>query len=159
MINVEKNDRIDFLYKGDISMNTTKKIFLVFAIFFVSHCAFAAAEQTVTYKNQRGSVLTLIWHAETKETGTLSGTFTTAVGNCKADVNVPMPISGFFNGNAIAITVNFPHCKQVVAMTGHLSANRDELATLWLDAMQAKDPAHKNWDANITGADYYQRVE
>jgi hypothetical protein len=139
-------------------MNTIKKLSVVSILFFMSHCAFAAEEQSVTYKNQRGSVLTLIWHVDTKETGTLSGTFTTAVGNCKRDVGVPLPISGFFNGNAIAITVNFPHCKQVVAMTGHLSANDNELTTLWLDAVQAKDPVHKNWDANITGADYYERV-
>lgn len=139
-------------------MNTIKKLSLVLVLFFTSYCAFAAEEQSMTYKNQRGSVLTLIWHADTKETGTLSGTFTTAVGNCKRDVGVPLPISGFFNGNAVAITVNFPHCKQVVAMTGHLSANDNELTTLWLDAVQAKDPVHKNWDANITGADYYERV-
>lgn len=139
-------------------MNTIKKLSVVFTLFFMSHCAFAAEERSITYKNQRGSVLTLIWHENTQETGTLSGTFTTAVGNCKRDVGVPLPMRGFFNGNAVAITVNFPHCKQVVAMTGHLSANRDELATLWLDAVQAKDPVHKNWDANITGADYYERV-
>ena len=86
------------------------------------------------------------------------GTFTTAVGNCKADVGAALPVRGFFNGNAIAITVNFPHCKQVVAMTGHLTANRNALSTLWLDAIQAKDPTNKNWNANITGADYYARV-
>jgi hypothetical protein len=138
-------------------MNALKKLKVVCILFFISTSTFAITEQSFTYKNQRGSVLVLTWHADTKETGTLTGTFTTAVGNCKKDIGVPMPISGFFNGNAIAIAVNFPHCKQAVAMTGHLNANRDELATLWLDAAQAKDPVHQNWDANITGTDYYKR--
>jgi hypothetical protein len=142
-------------------MSVSKKMLFsfVFALLATSYSALAATEPTITYKNQRGSTLTLIWHADKRETGTLTGTFTTAVGNCKADVGVPLPISGFFNGNAIAITVNFPHCKQVVAMTGHLTANRHTLSTLWLDAAQAKDPIHKDWNANITGADYYEQVE
>jgi hypothetical protein len=139
-------------------MSMLKKMSFMFVLLFVSYGAFAATEQTIAYKNQRGSTLTLVWHTDKKETGTLSGTFTTAVGNCKTDVGVPLPVSGFFNGNAIAITVNFPHCKQVVAMTGHITANFNELSTLWLDATQAKDPVHKNWDANITGADFYERV-
>ena len=140
-------------------MTVSKKmLFGFFALLLINDSAFAATEKTITYKNQHGSTLTLIWHADKKETGTLTGTFTTAVGNCKTDVGIPLPISGFFNGNAIAITVNFPHCKQVVAMTGHLTANHHELTTLWLDAVQAKDPTHKDWDANITGADYYEQV-
>src|SRR5665213_934712 len=78
------------------------------------------ADQTVTFKNQRGSTLTLRFQPGINNTGALVGSFTTAVGNCQADVGVPMPVAGFYNGNAIAVTVNFPHCKQVVAMTGNL---------------------------------------
>jgi hypothetical protein len=32
-------------------------------------------------------------------------------------------------------------------MTGHLSADRKELNTLWLVAQDAKDPRGKNWNA------------
>lgn len=141
-------------------MNGSKKILisLTFYLCSMTHFAYAAEQPSMTYKNQRGSVLTLIWQDDKKDVGTLSGTFTTAVGNCKTDMNVALPISGFFNGNAIAITVNFPHCKQVVAMVGHLTHRHDKLTTLWLDAMQATDPTHKDWNANITGADDYERV-
>ncbi len=118
----------------------------------------AATDQTINYKNQRGSVMTLTWHAIKNNTGTLSGTFTTAVGNCKANVGVPMPLTGFYNGNAVAITVNFPECKQVVAMTGNLINNNNELNTIWLDASHTKDPVQTNWNSNIIGTDQYQRI-
>jgi hypothetical protein len=117
-----------------------------------------AQVQTMTYQNQRGSLLTLSWQNETNDTGSLQGTFSTAVGNCKEDMNTPVPITGFYNGNAIAVTINFPHCKQVVAMTGHLSQNKNEIHTLWLDAAQAKDPTRSDWTANVAGADHYHKV-
>lgn len=109
------------------------------------------------YKNQRGSIMELVLHPLEGDSGTITGTFTTAVGNCKKDMGIPMPISGFFNGNAISVSVNFPHCKQVVAMTGHLVEENNALYTLWLDASQSVDPMKKDWTANIVGADYYKR--
>lgn len=115
------------------------------------------AQESITYKNQRGSVLTLQWHKREDNTGTLTGTFTTAVGNCKQDMGVPVPVTGFYNGNSMALAINFPHCKQVVAMTGHFIDQNNELATLWLDAKQSDDPQRSNWEANICGADYYKK--
>lgn len=117
----------------------------------------ASAAQGMVFKNQRGSTMELVLHPQEGNTGTITGSFTTAVGNCKKDMEVPMPIAGFFNGNAISVTVNFPHCKQVVAMTGHLLEENKVLNTLWLDAAQSVDPMKKDWTANISGADYYQR--
>ncbi len=121
-------------------------------------CALAATDQTIIYKNQRGSTMTLIWHADKNNTGTLTGTFTTAVGNCKADVGRPLPVTGYFNGNALAVTVNFPHCKQVVAITGNTTNDQAELHTLWLDATQAKDPTGQDWNSNLIGTDSYKKV-
>lgn len=69
-----------------------------------------------------------------------------------------LPITGYFNGNAIAITVNFPHCKQVVAMTGNTTNDQGEIHTLWLDATQAKDPTGQDWNSNIVGADSYKKI-
>ncbi len=113
--------------------------------------------QGMIYKNQRGSIMELVLHPQDGNVGTITGTFTTAVGNCKTDMGVAMPITGFVNGNAISVSINFPHCKQVVAMTGHLLEENNTLYTLWLDASQSADPMKKDWTANISGADYYQR--
>lgn len=124
----------------------------------LSHQVSAATDPSITYKNQRGSTMTLAWHADTDKTGSLSGTFTTAVGNCKEDVGVPLPLVGYFNGNAIAVTVNFPHCKQVVAMTGNVNKDQSNIHMLWLDANQADDPRGKNWNSNIIGSDSYERI-
>jgi len=123
-----------------------------------THSAFAAGDQSATYQNQRGSKMILTWHSDSKKTGTLSGTFTTAVGNCKKDMRVPLPLVGYFNGNIISVTVNFPHCKQIVAMTGNLNGDQTSIHTLWLDANQADDPQGKNWNTNIVGSDVYQII-
>ena len=130
---------------------------LLFCLLGITHYVYAA-DQTIIFKNQRGSMLKLIFQNEKTNTGSLTGTFTTNVGNCKADVGIPVPIRGYFNGNAIALIVNFPHCQQLVAMTGNLTDHYDELHTLWLDAHNVKDPVNKNWDSNIIGADSYKKV-
>ena len=139
-------------------MKNTVKLAILLTIGLLSLSSIeAATNKTITYKNQRGSLMTLTWHHGTNDTGNLTGTFTTAVGNCQQDMNKPMPLQGYFNGNAIALTVNFPHCKQVVAMTGNLTADQNELKTLWFDTTQASDPSRKDWNSNIIGADYFKR--
>lgn len=130
---------------------------MVAACLFCLTFAEASLAEGMIYKNQRGSTMELILHPQEGDSGTITGTFTTAVGNCKTDMGIPMPISGFFNGNAISVSVNFPHCKQVVAMTGHLVEENNALYTLWLDASQSVDPMKKDWTANIAGADYFKR--
>lgn len=125
----------------------------------ITSSTFAAAEASITYKNQRGSVLRLNWHNTNQDTGMLTGTFTTAVGNCTKDIGVALPLTGYFNGNAVAVTVNFPHCKQVVAMTGNISDRQKEIYTLWLDAAQSTDPRGNNWNSNIIGSDTFKRIE
>lgn len=115
------------------------------------------SEKSVTYKNQRGSTLTLIQKDNDNNTGTLTGTFTTAVGQCKEDVGVPLPITGFFNGNVIIVAVNFPHCKVAVAMTGYISHNHKKLNTLSFAAKDTPDPEHQNWDSNIICNDHYTK--
>lgn len=138
-------------------MSLLKNSVMVAGCFFCLSFANASSAQGMIYKNQRGSTMELVLHPQEGNTGTITGSFTTAVGNCKTDMGVPMPISGFYNGNAISVSVNFPHCKQVVAMTGHLLEENNALYTLWLDASQSADPMKKDWTANISGADYYKR--
>jgi hypothetical protein len=140
-------------------MILSKKItFFALGLTFISSSAYAKCDQKATYINQRGSTLELCYHNNRDVyTGDLSGTFTSAVGNCKADINNKMPISGFFNYNAVAIAINFSHCGQVVAMTGTIAD--DELHTIWLDAAKADDAVVKNWNSNVVGADYYKKVK
>jgi hypothetical protein len=141
-------------------MMAIRKIILCtsLSLFLINHCL-AAKDPTITYKNQRGSMMTLTWHSSGQNVGELTGTFTTAVGNCKEDIGVPLPLAGFFNGNAISVIVNFPHCKQVVAMTGNLNNDSTNIHTIWLDANQADDPQGQNWNTNIIGSDTYQKIE
>jgi Avidin family len=119
----------------------------------------AKTTQTAIYKNQRGSVLSLTWHEEQNHAGKLSGTFTTAVAHCKAALGNSVPVTGFYNGNAIALTVNYPGCDSLVAMTGNLTSDNNELQTLWLVTKNADDLVHKNWDSNLVGADSFKKQE
>lgn len=140
-------------------MKISKIIITILATITTTVSANAKCYQQTKYINQRGSTLKLCYHQSHKEehSGELSGTFITNVGNCETDMNKEMPISGFYNYNAIAITVNFPHCKQVVAMTGTIIDN--QLHTIWLDASKSDDPTIKNWNSNTVGADYYNQIK
>lgn len=122
--------------------------------------AYAATQNasTVAYKNQRGSVLTLDMPAQKSDTGEITGTFTSAVGVCKHAAGTPVPVQGYYNGNAIAITANYPKCGVVVAMSGHLSKDKNQLQMLWLVTSKAEEPGKKDWNATSTGADHYQRL-
>ncbi len=117
----------------------------------------AAPSNSITYKNQRGSTLTLTWNSEQANAGSLTGSFITAVGNCKAAIGQPVPVTGYYNGNAIALIVNYPACNSVVAMTGNFNRNNDELKTIWLVARKADDPVQANWDANTIGSDTFNK--
>lgn len=134
-----------------------KTLLFASCLICVGNFAYAANTPVAIYKNQRGSILKLKWHSQKQDTGSLSGTFTTAVGDCQKDMNVPVPISGFYNGNAITISINFPHCRQVVAMTGNVNKNKTQISTIWLDAYIAKDPLHKDWNTNLIGTDFYKK--
>lgn len=138
-------------------MRKTLKKCLYLVLVTASMVNTSFAEQTVSYKNQRGSVLTLKFDESADKGGQVSGTFTSAVGPCAA--GKIMPVTGAVNGNAIAISVNLQECKKVIAMSGNFTGENKELHTLWLVASQSPDPQAKDWNANIMGADHYQRVE
>lgn len=136
-----------------------KKCLLISSISFLTLSAFAE-DQTINYKNQRGSTMTLTWHQQDAKhnTGTITGTFTSAVGNCKADLYKAMPLTGYYNDNTVAITVNFPQCKAVAAMTGNVATDKQQVTTLWILANDAKDPIHKDWNSNVVGTDSFQKI-
>ncbi len=142
-------------------MKSIKNIVLTAAVSSVILGSLASAEvsQSVTYENQRGSTMVLTFMAGQQDnTGTLAGTFTSAVGSCAKDVGVSMPLTGYYNGNAIALSVNFPDCQVVIAMTGNLLEDQNQIKMMFLGASPAKDPSGKDWNSNVVGTDFYNKV-
>ncbi len=142
-------------------MQVSKILFASLMVGLIASNSYAAAvktDQTISYKNQRGSTLSLNFDQAKNNTGSLSGTFITAVGNCQADMNKPMPVTGYFNNNVIALSINFPDCKQVVSMTGYLMPDKSHLKTLWLSTAVVANPNTTDWDSNAVGTDWYTRI-
>lgn len=132
---------------------------LVGCLFFNGFVVAAtSADYTVTYKNQQGSTLTLTWHPEKSNTGTLSGMFGGQGGGCKQASGVPASVSGVFMGNALAMTVRYFKCEKVIAITGNLKNGNKELQLQWLTAMNSRDVMRLGVDTNQVGTDTYVKV-
>lgn len=123
----------------------------------VSVFAVTSADYTITYKNQQGSTLILTWHPEKNNSGTLNGLLTSKGGSCSQGSGMPAAVSGIFTGNAVALTVNYPKCDKVIAMTGNLKKSNTELQMLWLITSQAKDYMRDNGGVNL-GSDTYVKI-
>jgi len=113
---------------------------------------------TLTYENQRGSTLVLKGHKLTKNTGTITGTFTTNVAskNCQSVIGKPTPIKGYYDGNAITISKIFPKCGVAIATIGNLEKNK-KLDMLWIVAFQGKQTETEDWNTRMIGHDIYSR--
>ncbi len=98
-----------------------------------------ADAQTVNYRNQRGSNLTLTYTPEGEGHGSVSGTFATAVADpsCQEVIGVNQKVVGNFAGNAVSFTTSFPQCNTTVVQSGNvdLSGNIDSFWILTLQAM------------------------
>ncbi len=129
----------------------------VYACLNVPVFAVASADYTITYKNQLGSTLTLTWHPEKNNAGTLNGLLTSKGGSCNQGAGIPAAVSGVFTGNAVALTINYPKCDKVVAMTGNLKNNNTELQMWWLASSQAKNYIRDNAGVNL-GSDTYVKI-
>ena len=141
-----------------MKLSKSKAMIAAVCIAGMGHAAVAkTVSNTTRYKNERGSILRLTWHAKGNDTGTVTGSFRTAVGDCKAEINKAVPVTGHYSGNAMALTINFPKCKQVIAMTGNVDATKTKIATLWLDAHATTDP-QKDWNSNIIGTDTFHKI-
>jgi len=125
----------------------------------VSNAIYAASDHMISYKNQRGSIMALNFHPgkEVNE-GTLDGTVKLAMGDPKKDTEIAFPLSGYYSGNAMAITISFLRSKQVTAMIGHFLDNKRTIQTLSLDALQTKNSHMEDWNSNIIRAGYYTRL-
>jgi hypothetical protein len=132
-------------------------VVLASSLLCISSFVYAEAKETVvTYKNLRGSIMKLNWSPSKDKVGTVSGTFKTAVSKCAA-AKRDVPVSGVYNGNALALTASFPGCSTVVAMSGNVSADRNEMHLQWLVTKEAESSLHESWDVTTTGVDHYKK--
>jgi hypothetical protein len=123
-----------------MKMSKIKLCGLVFGLISASNVVAAVTDQSATYKNQRGSVMVLNWHEDKNSTG------------------VPVPLQGYFNGNAVAITVNFSHCNVVASISGNLMNDNSEIQTIWLLASQVNGTANQDWNSNTVGTDHFKKL-
>lgn len=104
------------------------------------------------WKNQRGSVLQIL----SATNNVLTGTFTTAVAKTKQCIGKPLPATGYVNGDAISLIINFAPCNSpyTVAMTGYLSHD-NKLHTMYMVQNQNRN----QWNACIINADVYHKFK
>jgi hypothetical protein len=135
------------------------KLFLaIFTLFFSLNVFAAADNKGITYKNQRGSTLTLILQEEKPNSGKVTGTFITNVSRCKDVIGKPTPVVGYYTGNAVAITASFSECDGVVVMTGVMNKDKTEVNMQWLVNRHVDDPVNENWDSFVIGTDQFKKI-
>lgn len=121
-----------FYSKETLMMTYLKNLasfILIYAV--ITQTAVAGSKNSVTFKNEKGSILTLNWHGGTA-TGFLDGEFTAKTGVCEKDKLKAMAINGYYNGGLVTISINFLNCNQVMAMTGYVSKDRSKLEVMRL---------------------------
>lgn len=119
-------------------------------------CQTAFAENEITFKNQRGSILELNILADNK----IEGYFTTAVASktCPDAINKKRPITGYLIGNAITFSVVYPMCESVLSVSGNLDNEKTTIDTISILNKQASDIIHEGPGARFIGHDSYQKI-
>lgn len=114
-----------------------------------------AEQKTLTYKNQRGSILELNVQANNK----VNGYFTTAVASktCPEAIGKKRPITGYIVGNAVTFSVVYPMCESVLSVTGNFSQDQKTIDTLNILNKQASDVTQEGPGARFIGHDSYQQ--
>lgn len=115
-----------------------------------------AAPETLTYKNQRGSILELNILADNK----VEGYFTTAVASktCPQAMSQKRPITGYTIGNALTFSVVYPMCDSVISITGNFDKNQKKIDTISILNKQAEDVVHEGPGARFIGHDTYKKT-
>ncbi len=133
----------------------------IVGLWFVTSIIFGAeeAQPSLKFQNQRGSTLTIVKKSTGGNAGMISGSFVTVVAskNCQQVIGKAVPVIGFYNGNAMALTINFPACEAVVGMVGNM-VKENIIQMIWLNAHQAKDPSGNDWNSRLIGYDEYRKV-
>jgi len=137
-----------------LSNNFLTIVLAIGYLFLSTPAAYAINDYTAAYKNQRGSVIRLNFHPGSKANeGTLDGTVTLSDGN-----NAAYRVSGFYNDNVMAVTINFSQSKQVTAMIGHFMDNKTKIETLSLDALQTKNLSTTDWNSTTIRTSSYTKL-
>ncbi len=113
-----------------------------------------AADDSLTFKNQRGSVLHLTIHSD----NTLDGYFTTAVASksCQQYIGKKRPIMGYIVKNALTVSASYPECG-VLTYIGHINENQKMIDVTAVVAHPSQ-PSTKEWnDAKMLGHDVFIR--
>ena len=115
-----------------------------------------AANDTMTYKNARGSTLTLAFGAD----NTLTGEFTTAVASkeCQQAIGVKRPVVGYVAKNAITFSVNYPECGSVVSFIGNLEKNNTVIDTTAIVAHLSSEIATEGPGARMISHDVFTHI-
>lgn len=121
----------------------------------VSQASFAAND-TVNYKNGRGSLLTLQFNAD----NTINGTFTTAVASkeCQQAIGMKRPVIGFVAKNSITFSTNYPDCGSVVTFIGNVEKDRNTIDTTAMVAHASKQIATEGPGARMISHDVFTRI-
>ena len=134
-----------------------KTFFYVATILLSLSCESAFAEQkTMTFKNQRGSILELNILADNK----IDGYFTTAVASktCPQAINKKRAITGYLVGNALTFSVVYPMCDSVLSVSGNFDKVEKFIDTISILNKQANDITHEGPGARFIGHDFYKKI-
>jgi hypothetical protein len=114
-----------------------------------------AAQEAMTFKNERGSVLEVNLLDDNK----IEGYFTTAVASksCPQAVSKKRPIIGYQVGNAISFSVVYPMCNSIMTVSGNFTSNKTGIDTIAILNHQAKDITHEGPGARFIGHDLYKK--
>ncbi|WP_454782099.1 avidin/streptavidin family protein [Legionella sp. WA2022007384] len=115
-----------------------------------------AEQKTISYKNERGSILELNILADNK----IEGYFTTAVASktCPQAINQKRPIIGYMVGNALSFSVVYPMCESVLSISGHFDKNQQAIDTISILSKQASDITHEGPGARFIVHDSYKKI-
>jgi hypothetical protein len=126
-------------------------------LILTASAAIADEAKITKYQNPKGSELELTWHPDNDKSGTLTGTFKTAVSKCKAAIGQPMPVVGVYNGNVLALTVNYPACESVLAFSGNTDKDHSRVNLHWFLTRHSANLGD-SWDSTTTGVDVFKGI-
>ena len=115
-----------------------------------------AESNIVTFKNKRGSILTL----NLDKGEILTGTFKTAVASkeCQEAINLQRPLTGFKAENAITFSVNYPKCGSVLTFIGNIDEAKGIIDTTAILARNATDISTEGPGSRLIVHDVFKKI-
>lgn len=117
---------------------------------------YAEPDNSLTFKNKRGSLLELVIQSDNQ----ITGYFTTAVASksCPDAIGTKRPITGYMVGNALTFSVVYPMCQSVLSFSGNFTKNQNNIDTISILTHQAMDITHEGAGARFIGHDSYKKI-